>query len=45
MTAGMMGVAKTIVKERWVVHVLDVLGPGNEDGGCLDVPSSSQFCV
>ena len=44
MTAGMTGVAKTTVRENRV-HVPGVLGPGNGDGGCSDVPSSSYLCV
>ena len=45
MTAGMMGVVKTTVRENRVLHVPGVLGPGNGNGGCSDVPSSSYFRV
>ena len=45
MTAGMMGAAKTTVRENRAVHVPGVLGPGNGNGGCSDVPLSSSFCM
>ena len=45
MTAGLTGVARTTAKEIRIVHVPGVLGPGNGDGGCLDVLSSSYSCA
>ena len=45
MTASLMEVAKTTVRENRLVRVPGALGPGNGDGGCSDVPSSSYFCV
>lgn len=45
MTAGMMVVAKMTAREDRIVRVPGVLGLGNGDGGCSDVPSFSYFCV